>query len=338
MPHDLGAGGALALHVARFEFLQALRLIESAHPDRPRPGCSLRPRDDAVRLAQTPALKFVASELAGYLPAADGRPARLTVNVLGLFGTNSPMPLYFTEYAHNRMAHEGDTTISGFLDMFHHRQLSLFYRAWAASQPVLGLGRGDARTGYRRYVGSLCGLAVPASTRHGGMADIDQLQFCGLLATRTRHASGLGLLLSRYFGVQVAIRQFIGLWMPLDREDRARLRRRTPALGTGLVLGARIWDRQSKFRLVAGPIGKRDMRRLLPGTDSHRRLIEWVELYTGGLLHWDLELRVAPEAAACMRFDGNARLAYTSWLGAGGKPGKSPTLRIQPRRHFNDKR
>ncbi|ANN76676.1 type VI secretion system baseplate subunit TssG [Bordetella flabilis] len=317
MPHPLSLVSRLSGETARFGFLQALRLIESTYPHRPRLGRSLRPADDAIRLGQDPQFAFVAAELGRYQPAAGGRPGRLAVNVAGLFGPNSPMPLYFAEYAHSRMVHERDPTLARFLDIFHHRLLSLFYRAWANTQPVVGLDRGPARAeGYVGYVGSLCGLAPPPRGRARAMADLDKLQFSSLLASRTRHASGLGLLLSQYFGVPVAIRQFVGQWLTLPSQDRSTLRRHgARRLGEGLVLGGRVWDRQNKFRVVIGPVGARDMRRLLPGTSAHRRLLEWVDLYTGGLLDWDVELRVKPEEAPCLRLDGSARLSRVGWLG-----------------------
>lgn len=344
----MNADGALARDTPGFGLFQALRLIDSAHPDRPGLGRSLRPGDDAVRLGQRPRLDFTSAELAEYRPASDGRPARLVVNVPGLLGPNGPMPLYFLEYTHNRLVHAGDPTLVGFLDIFQHRQLSLFYRAWAAAQPVVGLDRGPARAeGYAHYVASLSGLspptsmpaATPTAMPRACVDELDKLQFCALLATRTRHASGLGLLLSRYLCVPVAIRQFVGLWLRLSRRDRTALRGHAGStLGEGLVVGKRVWDRQSKFRIVIGPVGKSEMHRLLPGAASHRRLVEWVDLYTGGLLLWDIELRLKPEAAIGMRFDGRARLAYTSWLGWKKNAGKPAMLHIQPHRNIHDTR
>jgi type VI secretion system protein ImpH len=319
----------LARDTARFGFLQALRLIESAHPERPRLGASLRPGDDIIRLAQEPRFGFVAAELGNYIPAADGRPGRLTTHVAGLFGSNSPMPLYFTEYAHSRLVHERDPTLVRFLDIFQHRLLSLFYRAAANSQPVIGLDRGQlAGEGYGRYISSLCGLAAPAGADMIG--ELAKLQFSSMLATRTRHASGLGLLLSQYLGVPVAMQQFIGQWLTLPREDRTALQRQgARRLGVGLVLGGRVWDRQNKFRIIVGPVGAADMYRLLPGTSTYRRVGEWVDLYTGGLLDWDLELHVKPEAAPRLRFDGTARLGRTSWLGHKRSLGKPSPLCVR---------
>ena len=72
--------------VNRYDFFQALRLIEKAHPDKPRIGLALRPRDEAVRFAQNVELTFHPNALSAFTPAAGGRPGRMTVNFFGLLG------------------------------------------------------------------------------------------------------------------------------------------------------------------------------------------------------------------------------------------------------------
>jgi predicted component of type VI protein secretion system len=64
------------------------------------------------------------------LDLAGARP-RLGVRFFGLTGPQGPMPLHFTEYVRERARNHGDPTLARFLDLFHHRLLSLFYRAWA---------------------------------------------------------------------------------------------------------------------------------------------------------------------------------------------------------------
>ena len=114
----------------RYDFAAALRRFDCAFPDRPRLGRSVRPGDDAVRLAQMPHLGFPAGSLAEW---TGGRTAggTLRVFVLGLLGPNGPLPLHLCEYLLDRVRREGDTTLRAFLDLFHHRVLSLFWRAMA---------------------------------------------------------------------------------------------------------------------------------------------------------------------------------------------------------------
>ncbi|AOB32509.1 type VI secretion protein [Bordetella sp. H567] len=331
MPDPVALDRRLAADPCRYAFYQAMRQIECAYPAKPRIGASARAADDPVRFGQDADMAFVPSELSAYRPATAQAPARLAVNALGLMGTTGPLPLHLTEYVRDRARHAGDTTLAGFLDMFHHRMMSLFYRAWAVGQPVIGHDRADGNH-YAKYVGSLCGLGSPATHRTDGIGEYAKLQFSGLLAARTRHAHGLASLLSRYFRVPAAINQFVGQWLYLSGEDRARLGRGgAKRLGHGLPLGARVWDRQHKFRVVLGPLDKARAQGLQPGTDGFRRLAEWVRLYAGSILDWDVELRLAPGAAAAMRLDGNARLSRSTWLGRPGGTAGAPCLRFQSR-------
>ncbi len=46
-----------------FDFFRAVRLLQSAYPDRPRIGYSLSPAQDPVRFAQNPSLAFAPSTI-----------------------------------------------------------------------------------------------------------------------------------------------------------------------------------------------------------------------------------------------------------------------------------
>src|SRR5262249_19902028 len=134
----------------RYDFYQTLRRLECLYEEKPRWGRALRPIDEPVRLGQEPDLSFAPAPLASF---ESGGGPRLQVRLFGLFGPNGPMPLHLTEYARERLHHAGDPTLSRFLDIFHHRFLALFYRAWAQAQPAVNHDRPrDDR--FTVYVGS----------------------------------------------------------------------------------------------------------------------------------------------------------------------------------------
>ena len=107
-----------------YAFFAAMRLLEAAHRGRPRFGHSKRPAQDALRLAQEPSVTHAPAMLAGYEPGADGRPDRLLVHFLGLFGPDGPLPLHLTEYASNRRRNHGDATFQRFADLFLQKQIA----------------------------------------------------------------------------------------------------------------------------------------------------------------------------------------------------------------------
>jgi type VI secretion system protein ImpH len=143
-----------------FDFYQALRRIECVFADHPRIGETRRPQDDPVRFGQDPSLAFATSTLAAFVPGEDGLPPRLSENFFGLFGPNGPLPLHLTDFARDRLRNVGDRTLVRFLDVFHHRLIGLFYRAWARAQPTVSRDRPD-RDRFSIYLGALIGLAAP---------------------------------------------------------------------------------------------------------------------------------------------------------------------------------
>src|SRR5262245_38659259 len=141
-----------------YDFYQTMRRLECLYAGKPRWGNALRPVDEPVRLGQDPDLSFAPAPLASFEESHDGQPARLQVRLFGLFGPNGPLPLHLTEYARDRLRHSGDPTFSRFLDLFHHRFLALFYRAWAQAQPHVSRDRpGEDR--FAAYVGAFAGLS-----------------------------------------------------------------------------------------------------------------------------------------------------------------------------------
>ncbi|QDQ25438.1 type VI secretion system baseplate subunit TssG [Chitinimonas arctica] len=318
----------------RFDFYQAMRLLERAHRDKPRLGQSFRPADDALRLGQDAELCFQSTPLGPYRRAGE-RPARLAVNLLGLLGADGPMPLHLTEYVRERQHHAGDHTLAAFLDIFHHRILSLLYRSWASSQPVISRDRPDDDR-FADYLGSLSGQSARASLPDAARQcahEQDHLHFTGLLAGKTRHAAGLALLLSQYFGLPVAIEQFVGQWLALPAKAHTRLGARggSSTLGKGCVLGKKVWDCQHKFRIVIGPLDQADYDRLLPGGASFSRLQAWVRQYVGHALDWDVELRLKPAAIKGTRLGDGAGMGLGTWLAAGSAKESARRLLIKPR-------
>jgi type VI secretion system protein ImpH len=315
---------------AAMNFYQALRLLENAHPDKPRIGASLRPRDDAVRFAQDPSLSFEPGALARFTPAtAEGR-ARLAVNFLGLFGANGPLPLHLTEYARDRARNHGDDTMVAFLDVFHHRMVSLFYRARASAEPAISLDRPEGDR-FADYVGSLFGIGTPALRGRDEIGDFAKLHFAGLMANQRRPAAGLVTILRTYFKLPVEIEQFVGHWMriPAEGQTRIGMQERGNRIGVSAVLGTRVWDRQHKFRLVIGPLGYEDYQRMLPGGASMRRLVEWVRSYAGAVLDWDVRLVLKQPEVPPLKL-GAMRLGWTTYLASGPAARDARQLLINP--------
>lgn len=306
----------------RYDFFQALRWIEAAHPDKPRLGTARRPLDEPVRLGQVADLSFAPSALHGVVGAtAQSRP-RLEVRFFGLFGPNGPLPYHLTEYARARSLHHGDDSFARFADLFHHRLLLLFYRAWAQAQPTVGLDRpGDDH--FAAYVGSLIGMGSSSASQRAPVHDHAKLHFAGLFSRQVRNAAGLESILWAYLRRPVRVEQFVGRWLGLEPSERSRIgrlgaRRKSPTsmLGGGAVLGRLVWDRQHNFRVHIEALDAPAFAALLPGGKSLGAVSALVEHYLGLEFGWDLQLWLKPEEVRPCQPGRFGQLGWTSWLGS----------------------
>ena len=298
------------------DFYAVLRRMECLHADKPRIGQAVRPADEPLRLGQEPTLSFAPAPIAAFRSVDGQRPAQLVQRFFGLLGPNGPLPLHLTDYARERVLHQGDKALVSFLDLFHHRLLELFYRAWAQAQPAVSLDRPDDDR-FADFVGALIGIGSPRLRRRDAAGDHVKLFHAGLLARQVRNADGLRALLASFFRAPVRIESFVGHWMRLPESERTRLGRPDAGsrLGIGMVLGALVWDRQHKFRVHLGPVGYAVYRDFLPGGRALPRLTALVRQYLGFELEWDLRLVLKRAQRPLLFVGGPARLGWDSWVG-----------------------
>lgn len=298
----------------QYDFFQALRRIECLFPKMPRIGQALRPADEPVRLGQEPALSFAPSTITSFKQADGVALPRMEVRFFGMLGPNGPLPLHLTEFARGRAIHAGDKTLVRFLDLFHHRFMALFYRAWAQAQPTVSLDR-PREDRFAAYAGSLFGLGETSLRERDAVEDFAKLYYSGLLARQVRNRDGLVALLTGYFKLPVRVEEFTGHWMLLQDGERTRLGRDGALLGNGAVLGRRVWDCQHKFRLSLGPLDLAQYESFLPGGAALVKLVAWVRQYLCFELEWDVRLVLKREQVPRMQPGKFGRLGWTTWLG-----------------------
>ncbi|MDQ5907960.1 MAG: type secretion system protein ImpH [Pseudomonadota bacterium] len=298
-----------------FHFFQALRRLECCYRDQPRLGKATRLSDESVRLTQEPSMAFAPSTLASFDPGDEHHPPRLAEYFLGLFGPQGPLPLHLTEYAYERKRAYSDATFSRFADVFHHRMLTLFYRAWADAQPTVSFDRPETDR-FNTYIGASFGLGMPSLWNRDAAPDLAKFHYAGRLASQTHNAEGLQALLGDFFQLPVLIESFVGHWLPLAESSQCRLGETpdTGLLGLTAVIGERVWDGQYKFRIIIGPMSLADFQRFLPGSASLRRLVAWVRNYVGDELLWDVNLVLKKEEVPPLKLGEGSQLGWTTWL------------------------
>jgi type VI secretion system protein ImpH len=314
------------------DFFLTMRRIEGMTPQAPRLGRAPRPSLEPVRLGQNAELDFAPASLVSFGTQTHA-PPRLGVRFLGLFGPQGPLPLHLTEYARERERHHADPGFARFADLFHHRLLSLFYRAWAEAQPAVHADRPHDDQ-FAKWLGALFGIAPAEFRGRDAVPDAAKRFHAGTLSRGVKNAEGLETLLRQHLRVPVRVQSFVGHWMRLRPQDRTRLGHGhagepSAQLGRSAVAGSKVWDRQYKFRLCVGPLCWAQYESFLPGGRSLPVLRDWVRQFAGMDRHWDLRLTLAaddvPRARLASRSDAAtapaARLGLSTWLGGARRRG-----------------
>jgi len=301
----------------RFNFFSAVHLLESLAPDKHKLGSTLEPGREAVRFSVRPGFSFPASDIAGLTAGEEGGPAAMEVAFLGLIGPAGVLPHWYNELALERLRAK-DTAFTAFLDLFHHRLISLFYLAWKKHQfPVNFLpGARDKLSG---YLLSLCGLGTAGLTGRIGFAEESLSFYSGLLSRTVPSACAIGSTVAHFTGTEAAVEQCIERMIPLDAADLSPLGRGKAGLGGDCILGTHVWECQTKFRVVLGPLSFREFIRLIPSGDMHRPTFALIRTMVGIEYEFELRLVIRREEVPGCRL-GQApgqpatRLGWTTWL------------------------
>jgi type VI secretion system protein ImpH len=301
-----------------FDFFQAVRLLERLLPERTSVGQFAHPQTEVARFAVHPSLAFPASQIQAMDNPENG-PVKMTVNFMGMTGPEGVLPNPYTALIIERLR-AADSSPRDFLDIFHHRIISLFYRAWRKYRFDVAYEQGE-RDIFSRHLLSLLGLGSEGLRDRQTISDDTLIYYSGLLAQRPRSAQALQQILADYFEVPVQIEQFAGAWYRLDPETQCTLSETSSdsgELGFGAVVGDEVWDQQSKVRIVLGPLTLHRYVDFLPEGQAWEPLRAWVRFFSNQ--EWDFEVKLILERqqvpACTLGADGASgpQLGWVSWV------------------------
>lgn len=306
----------------KFSLFAALRLLEREAASKPRIGDALRTEQVVVRLSQPPFLNFAPSEIAGFRGDGGGTP-HLESWGFGMFGPNGSLPIHLTELAYERRRQYSDPAISDFINLFQHRMLELFYRAWADSDPAATHDR-PTEDHFRLFLGAFTGLAAQDSRdRLAEVHDHAILGRAGLFGMQSHPAEALQKIVADYFELPVQVESFVGEWLDIPAAAQSRLGSRdgSASLGSGATLGQKSWQVQHGVRLIIGPLDYERFCDFLPGEKGRAAIEDILGLFGAGEWHWHLGFKLRRPQAPALRLGsavGEGRppeLGWSTWLG-----------------------
>ena len=271
---------------------------------------------------------------------------RLDVTFMGLYGVSTPLPLHYAiemlrsvepygapgdppaeESSTGKVAVEERATDSNptrdFLDIFHHRLLSLFYRAWTKYRHdvVFGMPGRDTITDYLLW---LIGCPRHYDEAVVGVDPIRLIRYAGLLTQHPKSAVSLeGLLFDYWNGVEIRVEQCVGRWVTLNAADLNGIGVVNSGLGVNLTVGEQVYDLSGQFNISVGPVDWQTYLSFLPSGEWFAQMRSLVRLYCSDPLAFTIEVKIEAGEIPQTQLTSDeqaGRLGFTSWALTGEGP------------------
>ena len=335
-----GLGDRLFSEPFAFDFFQAVRVLERLAAERagkgPRSlglpvGLDHAPEKEVVRFRSQPSLSFPPSPILHLRIQEDGEDtpkalplAEMMVTFMGMTGPSGVLPYHYTALLLRRIR-DKDFSMRDFLDMFHHREISLFYRSFVKYRMPIAYERSKLDPARKEDLVTwalhcLTGMGTDGLRGRLQVADEAFLYYSGHFAHFPRSAVVLECILGDYFQLPIKVIQLQGQWLHLPPSEQAVMpgpanpRGLNNQLGVSVVVGERVWDIQSKFRLQVGPLSYADFKRFQPNGDALKPLCQLTRCYVGPEFEFDVQLLLRAEEVPA-RWSGPRRPA---WVGIPG--------------------
>jgi type VI secretion system protein ImpH len=307
-----------------FDFFQAVRLLSRVFPRRRDVGAAAKPGEEFVRFGAHLTMAFPASAVHDIVRTpGSADPVQVVVAFMALTGTHGVLPFWYTERMIARAASKDDT-LAAFLDIFNHRLISLFYRAWQKHCPPVLYESGSMRSAlpdpFTQNLFDLIGMGTGGLRERLHVKDESLLLYAGLIAQRPHSATALRSILRNYLGTEIEIDQCLGDWFSLDDADRCCLSGESESnqLGTGAFLGDEVWNQQGRFRVRAGPLSLDRYLDFLPDGLAMPRLVDITQFFVGHAMPFDVEVILRHEEVPYCQLEDQGReaprLGWMGWL------------------------
>jgi type VI secretion system protein ImpH len=312
---------ALIDEAPSLDFFELLRRLETPARRFGRAGGIER---EPARLGQGVRLSFATQDVAEIRPPEGTRGVPgVSVNVIGLLGPEGPMPLHLTRWVMQRLSNRwfageseratSDTAFLDFVNALQHRQIALYWRAWADHRPDVQAAHGGGQSA--ALLRALAGIGMPGTDTGPATRATPKIGHATSLALLVHGPQRLAGYLATVAGTGVEIREFVGVWTELPPRLQSRLGTDSARLGRTAVVGARVFERQSRVEIRLGPLSLDQFLEILDDPTRAEDIRHALLFAMGHGTGFDLRLVLRGPDVPEPRL-GNVRLGRTGWLRA----------------------
>ena len=308
---------------AGYSFFQAMyllwRFLEKSHPE----AADINFFYKHMRVRPELSLAFPGSDISAIteIEDEDGQPRyNITATFLGLYGSSSPLPTFYTEDLIDEASEDASST-RDFLDVVN----SPFYPLLTAAVAKYRLYFQANERRSPEVVDRLFSLLGYGHETMRNMLSEPRrlLRYIGLFTQWPRSAMGLRTLISDALGgAPVDVFPNLERRVRIPDDQRCILSEQGCLLGEDAHLGCEIIDIMGKIRIVIGPLPDEAFHECLPGRDKFSWIEELIDIYFSEPMEYRLEVAPAREDVRPARPGGEkwGALGHDAWVFSGEAP------------------
>lgn len=275
-------------------------------------GDEVQLTEHKIRFGQFAQLSFQERQVHQIVP--QGEFLKVKIKGFGMLGANGVLPLHLSEAIYEKNLHEKDHTFNDFLDIFHHRLISLFYKAWLSAEPAVMLDNTNTPV-FSEYVAGFVGTQPLANDGTENLLKYSHFYYSSLLLNQNMPTHNLIEILHGYFDAPIKIEENIGEWIHAKAHTTSLSSQFLEPLGAGLLIGTHYFDATQKFRVIVGPVSITKYLDFLKGERLFHQLTQWVIRYTKHSYRFDIKIIIDKDDIRPTCLDTMHRLGRNSWLG-----------------------
>lgn len=306
----------------RFNFFQAIHLLEIIYRERPPIGHLGPFNQEVVKILPNHELSFAPADVskAEVQKNEEGSDNWIIYeNFLGLYGPNAATPMYIAEMI-SQCPRDNDA-LRDFFDIFNHRILSLYYRAWKKHNLCASISpTGD--DAFSKILCSMIGQDPEAQASDWRVGPERLLRYSSYFSSASRPAYALENLISDFFQIEkVDVVQFVPRRYTPHRSALGKLSvsEEGGRLGESIVLGDTITDVSGQFKIRLGGLSITQFMSFQPGEPRYEELIFLTNMYVKHQLGFSVELVLKPCEGGGVRLSSGVpigSLGRSAWLGS----------------------
>lgn len=314
--------GRLIEQPQQFHFFQAVRIID-LWLGREKGGRDYA-LEHVLRCKNSVSLRFPCSQIEHLeIESVVGQlhHVHLTPSFMGLLGVHGLLPHCYTETIAAQIHFTKNDSGRAFFDIFTHRSMILFYRAWEKSHLEFrhapqGVGNGDLLR-----LQTALAIASPSMPAVASLPAEILGRYAALIRHRPVAAATIIRVLSDYFNLPFHLEPFVAAWIPLAEQQRSQLGLQNCGLGQNTLLGSSYRRRDLVVRLRIGPLARAQAESFLAPGRNYQALRAVLALFAVPNLRYEVHPVLRAEDVCPIRLDASAALGRSAFLLSKQSPG-----------------